>query len=289
MKTARKVGFGLACWALGFSPAFAQDFWNTDAVPEINDTPGIVEPAVTVAGPQSVAEYCAYRGRAGAVRDLLANNPAAQLYFLNFLGPLRTGVCWWHSRFTRNAAYLVYFQPQLPVPTKAEAIKLIHRIRLGNDVVMIPGYASLQAFSRDWEQEIKREIGNWEVSESIWHGGWQKGLIGESSEPAEALSARMDSLYAQVVASDLVVFAMLQEPGLAAHAWLIVDMAPTAQGYDLRVVDSNYAQTQTYSYSRGVTTLPYFGLSGMHFVPYVQFDAELPVFDEAAESFCKDR
>src|SRR5690349_15011002 len=46
------------------------------------------------------------------------------LAFNNDLGPIRTGLCWWHSALQRQATYLVVYRPDLPRPHAKEIVDL---------------------------------------------------------------------------------------------------------------------------------------------------------------------
>jgi hypothetical protein len=214
------------------------------------------------------------------------------LAFGNQPGDLKTGLCWWHSRFTRNATYLALYRPDLPKPDAVAAKKIIARIRDGKRVVEVPGYANLMQFSADWEDAIVKRLSDWEKLESFLAAGWIKGLKGRSSVSAKELSTAMDALYKKVSARE-IVFQMLQMPGLAAHAWLVVGMVETPAGYDLTVVDSNTARIfatarpEKWSYRRGMTDFEYH--NGANFVPYDFFADENVRLKKAVRQHCASK
>lgn len=87
-------------------------------------------------------EYAARAVSPGYARALAANPPGAAsnpnlLAFGNSGGLLRNGVCWWHSRFTRAALYLVYFEPSKPKPDARTARKAIRSLMNADRVVEI--------------------------------------------------------------------------------------------------------------------------------------------------------
>lgn len=90
---------------------------------------------------QSAAEYCVDRRDENFMQDL-AKNSQNHLAFRNSGGLLNGGVCWWHSRFTRNALYLAIYRPDLPRPNGDQMASIIRDIRNGRTVVTIssPGH-----------------------------------------------------------------------------------------------------------------------------------------------------
>jgi hypothetical protein len=174
-------------------------------------------------------------------------------------------VCWWHSRFTRNAAYIVRFRPDLVAPTAAEAKKIIKDIRNAKKIVEVPGFANLYDFSRSHDELILRELEAWQRKDGFVNQQWVAGLSGSSNIKPEALERRMDELFARVQMGE-VVYQKLQMPGITAHAWLVLGMTQTSNGYRLLVLDSNTYSPDTYYYEKGMTSFGYHGFT--NFVPY---------------------
>ncbi len=181
------------------------------------------------------------------------------------------GVCWWHSRFTRNAAFLARFRPTETRPDAAGARRIIRAIRAGQGIVNVPGYTNLHDFSRDFESEIQGTLNHWQRSEGVG-GAWIRGLRGASNVTASSMERAMHALYDLVEVQKQVVYQKLQMPGIVAHAWLVIGMRPTSNGYSLTVIDSNYFGPTTHTYRKGMTNMPYGG--GNHFVPYTEYQAE---------------
>ncbi len=194
-----------------------------------------------------------------------------QLSFYNQGGFLNGGVCWWHSRFTRAAAYLGVFEPSLPRPTDDEAKKIIENFRKRKSVVVVPGYKNLYDFSLSYGREILHELTEWQRSDGVLKFKWITGLKGNSAISAEELETRMNDLYDRVKKGE-VVYQMLQMPSVVAHAWLVVGIEKAFDGYELKIVDSNsqFGGTETYRYRTGETKFEYNDLPDSHFVPYTQ-------------------
>jgi hypothetical protein len=63
----------------------------------------------------------------------------------------------------------------------------------------------------------------------------------------------MDELYDQVQKGE-VVYQKLQLQGIDAHAWLVIGMVKTRDGYTLKIIDSNFPlETIDYVYQKGMT------------------------------------
>lgn len=208
--------------------------------------------------------FCNKRAEIGSIQEILLN-PKATLSFSNQGGLFGGGVCWWHSRFTRNAAYVVRFRPDLAAPTEAEAKIIIKSIRSAKKIIEVPGFANLYDFSRSYDDLILRELEAWQRKDGFINQQWVAGLSGSSNIKPEALEKRMDELFTRIQAGE-VVYQKLQMPGVVAHAWLVLGMTQTSDGYQLLVLDSNTYSPDTYTYRRGMTSFNYHGFS--HFVPY---------------------
>lgn len=208
--------------------------------------------------------FCNKRSESDSIQSILIN-PKSTLSFSNQGGLFGGGVCWWHSRFTRNAAYIVRFRPDLTAPTEAEAKKIIKDIRSAKKIVEVPGYSNLYDFSRSFDDLILRELEAWQRKDGFINQQWVAGLSGSSNIKPEALEKRMDELFERVQMGE-VVYQKLQMPGVTAHAWLVIGMTKTSDGYQLLVLDSNTYAPNTYTYRQGMTSFNYHGFT--HFVPY---------------------
>ena len=224
--------------------------------------------------------------RSGA--DLLqqAIDPAQRLSFENHGGLFNGGVCWWHSRFQRNALYLAKFRPELPKLSREDNFALIQRLRHFN-VVEFPGYKNLQEFSKENEDLIQNELERWQLDDGTIGFGWIDGLEGESKYLApELLKQSMDELFNLVVIHREIAFQKLQIPGITSHAWLVIDMISQGQNYQLKVIDSNYPEeVKTVNYRMGDThvTMPY---NGWTFIPYTERQNDFASITATLQEYC---
>lgn len=228
---------------------------------------------------QERAEFCSGRSEARFGQLQIANE-VNRLSFVNSGGLLNGGVCWWHSRFTRNAAYVARFLPHEARPSIAQVKKIIHAIRLGTAIVDVPGYSDLQTFSIDFKNEIQKKLNEWQVAEA----DWVRGLQGRTSENPDKLATMMDELYQRVMVKKEVVYQKLQLPGITSHAWLVIYMVKETNGYLLTVADSNFLSLKTRRYTRGSTQMMY-GDKG--FVPYIEFTEESDQLQRVVQSYCQ--
>ena len=217
-------------------------------------------------------------------KKLIASS-ANRLTFRNKGGLLNGGVCWWHSRFTRNALYLATFNPKKNRPTEKQKIKIIKNIRKGNQVVEIPGYDNLQDFSYYNRELIQKELEKWQITDGFINQQWIVGLWGSTHKNEKKLKKWMDKLYKYVVTNDNIAYQKVQMRGIDAHAWLVYDMNKTADGYELEVIDSNSSSTRTIYYSNGDTSIRdhWYG----NIIPYTGRKLELKRVKKAIRKFCK--
>lgn len=232
---------------------------------------------------QSKEEFCADRTDKSFVKSLTQYS-GNLMSFRNHGGLVKGGVCWWHSRFQRNALYLTYYNALAPKPDQKTAIALIRDIRNQDGLTEIPGFNNFEEFSREYKNEIQNELERWQRFESI-RFTWIRGLRGASSVSPEWLKKLMDNLYEEVETNNHVAFQKLQMRGLTAHAWLVINMAKTSEGYDLEVLDSNLPhQTSFYQYKIGDGHFqhPHMG----QFVPYLENVNEMNWINETIKEEC---
>ncbi|OPL19193.1 MAG: hypothetical protein AVO35_12130 [Candidatus Aegiribacteria sp. MLS_C] len=199
-----------------------------------------------------------------AARDLLG--------FRNHGGLLGKGVCWWYSRFTRNALYLARFYPDRPPPSRAEARRMISCIMGASAVTCIPGFSCLRDFSAEYHHEIQRVLERRQILEGVFLFAWIDGLAGASGLDPCSMKARMDALFD--LSSQGLVYAKFQTPGLDAHAVVVTGMSALPKsGYELRYLDSNCIGEQVLRYRTGYSCLTL--SSGLKGVPYPQRMREL--------------
>ncbi len=232
----------------------------------------------------SKASFCSNRKQKSYVQDLLQNGENL-LSFTNHGGLLNGGVCWWHSRFTRNAAYLTIYKPNQPKPTSEEAQDLIKQIRKADNVVIIPGFSNLRHFSRYFSAEIQDELDAWQKGDGFIRQQWIVGLAGRTSTDAEKLQEKMHELYEYVEIEGQIAYQKLQLPGVVAHAWLVIGMKKRSNGYELNIVDSNYLYPYKVAYEYGMESFDYGGFG--NFVPYIGKKGEVKSMLKVAHKFCQ--
>lgn len=223
---------------------------------------------------QSMTQFCADRSSPTYVKELIDSSENL-MGFRNVGGIGNGGVCWWHSRFQRNALYLTIYKPAEQRPTLEEAKVIVEKIRDGKEVIVIPGYRSFAEFSIDYRGTIQRELEKWQKGDGILKFNWVVGLKGKSQISPEKMKANMDELYKYVEVDGNIAYQKLQIKGIVAHAWLVVHMQKTkGGGYDLEVLDSNYAnRSNIYHYRPGMTNFSHEAYG--EFVPYLERKEEM--------------
>jgi hypothetical protein len=240
--------------------------------------------AMAVQPAQSTKQFCADRKSKSYLKEL-ALDEDSRMSFQNQGGLANGGVCWWHSRFQRNALYLTIYSPNKAAPTQEQARAIIDAIRSGKEVVEIPGYANFNEFSRAHAADILRELEKWQKGDGFARAQWIRGLAGKSSVKADKMRQLMDELYDYVEVKGNIAYQKLQLKGIVAHAWLVVKMKKTSNGYVLSVIDSNNpTNTDTYTFSDGDTNFNYNGYG--EFTPYLERENELETVQKTIEKTC---
>lgn len=232
---------------------------------------------------ETLENFCSDRVKSEFVKSLV-QDPQNLMSFKNRGGLGKGGVCWWHSRFQRNALYLTYYSPSKEKPAQHEIPWLLRRIRNANEVIEIPGFKNFQEFSAEYSQEIQKELEKWQRFEGF-RFTWIRGLRGSSRVSPEWMKQLMDNLYEEVTANNAIAYQKLQMPGITAHAWLVINMLKLDNGYDLEVLDSNFPNmTMLYQYRDGDTHLLY--ETGAHFTPYLEFVNEMERISSVITTTC---
>jgi len=233
---------------------------------------------------RNLKEFCHDRESLSFVTSL-AHEPENLMAFRNSGGIADLGICWWHSRFQRNALYLTYYDPHAPKPNRQEAHSIILRLRHARRVVKIPGFRNFQEFTRAHSSLIKSELEDWQKFDGIFLG-WMRGLQGQTSISASDMKIKMDNLYQDVYVKGHIVYQMLQLKGLTAHSWLVVGMKKYSNGYDLKVVDSNLpSQTKLFEYRYGDRHLK--TREGKAFTPYTQRTSDINQINRVIRNACR--
>jgi hypothetical protein len=232
----------------------------------------------------SEASFCADRKDENFVKDLTLSSQNL-MAFANKGGIGNGGVCWWHSRFQRNALYLTIFKPRLPKPSKSEAQDLVAQIRAANNIVVIPGFNNFSEFSYAHMDLIQRELDKWQKGDGVIRFAWVKGLSGNSTVESSKMKSIMDDIYNEVEVKKNIAYNMLQIPGIDAHAWLVIHMEKVAGGYNLETLDSNFpSATQIYRYREGDVTFDYHNY--FKFTPYLDKTGEMETIKKAILKTC---
>ncbi|MFG1481840.1 hypothetical protein ABMA79_02015 [Halobacteriovorax sp. HFRX-2_2] len=232
-------------------------------------------------------KFCKERENKHFVRNQMMTKISAHMGFRNYGGLLNGGVCWWHSRFHRNALYLGVFRPEYSKPSEDEAKNIIKAIRRGRSVVEIPGYRNLREFSIDNDHLIQNELEAWQKTDGFINQQWVIGLLGTPKRSANGMRKMMDGLYDRVVNQGDVTYQKLQIKGIDAHAWLVVDMKKTRTGYTLYAVDSNFpGELQKVRYNYGDKFFHYNRWYG-EFAPYTGRKVEIKRVKKVIKEFCE--
>jgi hypothetical protein len=207
-----------------------------------------------------------------------------RLGFRNDGGLFDGGVCWWHSRLQRSSIYLARFEPGLPRPTENESKEIIEHLVHFDSVVTIPGYSNFNDFSRDHEGLIQHELNEWQIRDGFIKQQWIRGLYGRPSLPPSLLRERMARIFVKFKASKPGIWVMAQFPGITSHAFLLTGMTRTAEGFSLRVIDSNRPEiTRELTYRFGDRSIQ---LGNEGFTPFVGFQSDQEMIDATLKSYC---
>ena len=212
------------------------------------------------------------------VRSLAANPPGGGpnpnlLCFGSRGGLLGKGVCWWHSRFTRNALYLAWFRPEQRPPGTEAARSIVKTIMKAEGVVDVPGYSNLCDFSSDHQDAIQKTLERRQLFEGLVKFAWVDGLWGPSATTWDGLRREMVRI-ADVTSSLGLAYAKFQVPGLDAHAVLINGVEELdGGGFRACYLDSVSRREESFVLGPGDRQVEL--SSGMRGVPHLQRTGEL--------------
>ncbi len=240
--------------------------------------------------PQNKAEYCARFNSSSPNQETtiqdLSLEPSNLMAFKNNGGLFNGGVCWWHSRFQRNIFYLSIFRPDLEKPRSINEIRnIIHLVRLGTNVVTIPGYTNLEEFSKENQKFIQSELNDWQLYDGIILGSWINGLKGNTKVEPSILEKMMNELKTYVSEKKKIGYQKLQIKGITSHAWLVVGIKEMPSGFEIGYLDSNSPNLSlNYSYKIGDSS--FFIKNYGNFVPYLEFKREEERLVDAGKVYC---
>jgi hypothetical protein len=234
--------------------------------------------------PQTKEDFCGRFSQNENI-SILSNDPHNLIDFKNSGGLFNGGVCWWHTKFQRNLFYLTIFKPYEASPSREEIKKIIRNIRLGNQVVTVPGYFNANEFTSQNHAAIQKELEAWQIYDGVVLSRWIDGLNGRTHIHPQLLKRKMDELFQYVEVKKKMAYQKLQIKGITSHAWLVVAMRPMPAGYDLEVIDSNHPrETEIYSYKVGDDSF-YIKKYG-NFVPYLEYTREEERLVNVGRKFC---
>ena len=228
---------------------------------------------------QSRQEYCAQSENPDYFRSLFYSQQNL-IPFTNVGGIMNLGVCWWHSMLTRNIQYLSVYRPELPKPSESEVLILLNQLVSNRGVVEIPGYRNFSELARSHSGIVQKVLEQWQIADGALGLGFLRGISGSDRVSPAELKKMMDETFQFVRGKKRVAYQMLQAKGLLAHAWLVVDMTKTGNGYNLDVVDSNRFGIRQVIYQEGMDQL-----SEYQSVPYTSRN----FVDYSGYSLARDR
>lgn len=150
---------------------------------------------------------------------------------------LMTGVCWWNSRFHRNAIYLSTYRPECPAinATTPKGVKLtrslVERLVHARGIVEIPGYKNLW----DWSTApgvgpiIQKELQQWMNTDTFIRMQWVNGMEGmfmrkDGKHAKRKQSNEITKLEELIIRKNKLPFVVVKESGVAAHSWLVLSV-----------------------------------------------------------------
>lgn len=257
--------------------------------------------------PADKRSFCA-RSEFDIQRNLLNHPETETLAFYNPPGWTGYGMCWLHSRFQRFASYLAHFRPDLGKPSPSKAKEIIEAIASGEKVVEVPGFATLDEFSRAYGTQIATEL-SWMSLHKAWKLAHR---LTDRSNPLEqgALDATLNQLYEQMSENPHLVFVREKKESnnpLDSHSELIIDISRTFEngvdkdqtGYRVRMLNSNSPQEiLTANFRFGDSQLHYCmesdsinprstSLRCRDVMIYPDYEDEIPVIENAIRSYCQ--
>lgn len=213
-------------------------------------------------------------------------SPSNRLTFDNDGGIFNGGVCWWHTRFERAAAYLAQFKPELTAPTPAEAFNIAWKLAELRGPITVPGFKNLQEFSIVHQKEIQRALEKWQMKNGTVRGVWIRGVSGRSEMEPAVLKDHIEKIIANFESKKRPAFLVLQMPGITAHAFILLDYERIQNGIDLKVIDSNYSgRVVTYEFRDGDRAIRMRGYRDTS-VPYLAFDTDFVQFEKVRQQSC---
>lgn len=239
--------------------------------------------------PTSHREFCELASKPENFQKLLLESENRLAFLNGNYGLFNEGICWWHSRFERNATLLAIYQPTLPKPDLKQAKKIIDSLSnaewvFKRHIVEIPGYNNLNEFSQDWEAEIIKRLERWQSYEIFFGFDWlTRGFGLDDQLSPEHLWKTMTILYREVKIRGRLTNLRLKLSGFSSHALLIYDIEKGEDYFKVFYIDSN----STYPESTHV----FYGdrqFSDYKGAPYIDRNFEYNLALRAQKEFCKN-
>ena len=211
---------------------------------------------------------------------------SSRISFKNNGGLFNGGVCWWHSRLQRSSAYLVKFDPTQKVPSDSEVWSILKALRSMSRVVTIPGHHDFASFTEAHKSQVQKLLNEWQASDGFINQQWVRGISGQSILSPQGLKNQMDYIFNFYKESPLPVWLMAQIKGITAHAFLLIDMIPNGDGFEMKLIDSNKPLiTRTVYYSFGDRNLT-LDDKKYTFIPYTGFQKDFKLIAQALQRHC---
>jgi hypothetical protein len=227
--------------------------------------------------PSSEKPYCQAHKEPGYFLERYSDAKNRMAFPNGPYGLINGGLCWWMSRFERNAVMLAVFKPELPKPNREQADKLISMLRSTKKVVEIPGFANFHDFTAAFKDDIIKALDWWQINDGIFSFAWVRGLYGYHEVEPAVLQNTMDRTFALVEGAHRPTFQLLQMAGITAHSWIVLAMEKQPDGYNILVADSNFNDAlMWHEYRHDMRQLTFYKA-----VPYLQKTFN----DEADEAF----
>ena len=98
----------------------------------------------------------------------------------------------------------------------------------------------------------------------------------------------MNLLYEQFLNSPHAMWVMAQIKRIASHSFLILDMIPLADGFELKMIDSNHpTETRVIQYEHGQKFLKHIK-EKYFFVPYLGFLKDYSLIQSSVTEYCRN-
>lgn len=203
------------------------------------------------------------------------------------------GLCWWHSRLQRKAAYLAVFRPDLPQPSLDDFRKIFHKLIFRFDVVEIPGFANLSEIKlREHVKVIEDLLSNQQIIEGVVRQSWIRNKIGGYKNGVKNLENEFLKAKSIIDQGDIAYVMLRKKNFSSTHALLLTgyETEPTNSDqkcYTFSAIDSNNSQgNDQIKYCEGDSQLPKYDWDSV--AVYSQKNLELKRIMKSAHHYCSE-